>query len=140
MIWLLPLGGCVGKLVRADRFDAIGLVGLTSNQICSGTIVAPGLVLTAGHCVADTATWQAFLPASISFRTPQGIVRAVEGVSYTVNRGEMVAIVTMQLWVNVMPLTGSIGMPLRTSRLPETVPSRFTRRFNPVRGSVTVWK
>lgn len=43
---------------QTSDYAAVGLIGDTSDDFCSGTLIAPQYVLTAGHCaegVADTA-------------------------------------------------------------------------------------
>jgi hypothetical protein len=43
-------------------WSAVGRVLVDGGGPCSGVLVAPALVLTAGHCVAGGAEWQAHAP------------------------------------------------------------------------------
>lgn len=53
--------GATPRIVNGTQtsdYPAVGLIGDTSDDFCSGTLIAPQYVLTAGHCaegVADTA-------------------------------------------------------------------------------------
>ena len=42
--------------VVAGRWAAVGRIDLGSKGFCSGTLIAPDVVLTAAHCLYDKAT------------------------------------------------------------------------------------
>lgn len=52
-----PPGVVAGEAIQGGKKDAqdpaVGLVWLRGGGFCSGTLIAPDVVLTAGHCVAD---------------------------------------------------------------------------------------
>lgn len=62
-------GGLIRLTDRDDLFgwEAVGRVEVGSDSYCTGTLIAPDLVLTAAHCVYDAAG-AAVAPQSITFR------------------------------------------------------------------------
>jgi protease YdgD len=55
---------------RGPPWDAVGQVNVATNRIigqCSGTLVAPNLVVTAAHCVMNSVTQRPFLFSDIHF-------------------------------------------------------------------------
>jgi protease YdgD len=53
--------------VIAGRWAAVGRIDLGSEGFCSGTLIAPDVVLTAAHCLYDKATGEAYLPSEMTF-------------------------------------------------------------------------
>ena len=70
----LSFAGSGSALVRlSDRDDllgweAVGRLDLAGKGFCTGTLIAPDLVLTAAHCVFDRASGQKLQADSIIFR------------------------------------------------------------------------
>ena len=53
--------------VVAGRWAAVGRIDLGSNGFCSGTLIAPDVVLTAAHCLYDKATGEPYRPSDLTF-------------------------------------------------------------------------
>lgn len=53
--------------VVAGRWAAVGRIDLGSKGFCSGTLIAPDVVLTAAHCLYDKATGEPYRPADLTF-------------------------------------------------------------------------
>ena len=53
--------------VVAGRWAAVGRIDLGSKGFCSGTLIAPDVVLTAAHCLYDKATGEPFRPSDLTF-------------------------------------------------------------------------
>lgn len=53
--------------VVAGRWAAVGRIDLGSKGFCSGTLIAPDVVLTAAHCLYDKATGAPFQPSDLTF-------------------------------------------------------------------------
>ena len=53
--------------VVAGRWAAVGRIDLGSKGFCSGTLIAPDVVLTAAHCLYDKATGEPYQPADLTF-------------------------------------------------------------------------
>jgi Trypsin len=59
----LPAGAIVGgaRATDPDGTRRFAVEVETQNDICSGTLIAPRVVLTAGHCLTKGATWVRYL-------------------------------------------------------------------------------
>lgn len=53
--------------VVAGRWAAVGRIDLGSSGFCSGTLIAPDVVLTAAHCLYDKATGEPYRPSELTF-------------------------------------------------------------------------
>lgn len=71
-----PYPGIIGKDDREildtweSPWSAIGRInvaGYRSKSMCTGTLIAPDLVLTAAHCLYDSRTQKAHLPSKLNF-------------------------------------------------------------------------
>lgn len=45
----------------------VNIATMRQNGMCTGTLIAPDLVLTAAHCLVDPATGEAFAPGNLHF-------------------------------------------------------------------------
>jgi protease YdgD len=53
--------------VVAGRWAAVGRIDFGSNGFCTGTLIAPDVVLTAAHCLYDMTTGKPHTPADVTF-------------------------------------------------------------------------
>jgi len=53
---------------EARGWQAVGRLDIANSGFCSGTLIAPDLVLTAAHCVYDRTTGAAYKPKDFVFR------------------------------------------------------------------------
>jgi hypothetical protein len=51
---------------------AVGMIGFTSGGVCTGTLIAPDVVLTAGHCIQDEEIAGFYLGAGAPIVAPPG--------------------------------------------------------------------
>ena len=53
--------------VVAGRWAAVGRIDFGANGFCTGTLIAPDVVLTAAHCLYDMATGKPHAPSDVTF-------------------------------------------------------------------------
>ena len=58
----------LGTQNEARGWQAVGRLDIANRGFCSGTLIAPDLVLTAAHCVYDKSTGAAYLPKDFVFK------------------------------------------------------------------------
>jgi hypothetical protein len=78
-IWVMPAAAITwGDLDEDDLFPNVGMVGISVSgvpeTICSGTLIAPSVVLTAGHCIDYVLMLEQFFDLYLSNALPgQGL-------------------------------------------------------------------
>ncbi|MEM7073716.1 MAG: trypsin-like serine protease [Pseudomonadota bacterium] len=72
-IMSLPVAAQQAPLTRLDtsdqgrNWDAVGRIDVNGRGFCTGTLIAPDLVLTAAHCLYDSDTGQPFALSEMEF-------------------------------------------------------------------------
>lgn len=49
-------------------WEAVGRLDIADQGFCTGTLIAPDIVLTAAHCALDKNTGQPYVPGQVTFR------------------------------------------------------------------------
>ena len=73
MIWralIVVAGLFIASVAGAEpaALAAVGLLDLRGKAACTGTLIAPDLVLTAGHCLKASEGERSFTAEDIAFR------------------------------------------------------------------------
>src|SRR6266850_202690 len=112
VLFLMGLGACSGESVTDEVQGAIRnpigeatshpeVCDVDSGGGCSGTLIAPNVVLTAGHCISQATTWHVHCPYSSDTTTvtsheassPPSWPRNVDPNTLDMNGGDDVALI-----------------------------------------------
>lgn len=122
----------LGTADATRGWEAVGRIDIGRSAFCTGTLIAPALVLTAAHCLFDQRTGQAYDAASFEFRAGwrngsavayRGVKRAVPHPDYVYEGRDRIDRVAYDLALL------ELDQPIR---LPSVHP--FTIGHDPVQG------
>nr|WP_151718364.1 trypsin-like peptidase domain-containing protein [Gemmobacter serpentinus] len=112
-------------------WDAVGRLNLGTKGFCTGALIAPDLVLTAGHCLFDRETGARIDPAQIEFLAGwrngravayRGVRRALAHPDYVYGGGDSIARVPND--VALLQLDQAIRLPSVTPFATANQPQR----------------
>ncbi|SDC74478.1 trypsin-like serine peptidase [Ruegeria marina] len=110
---------------RNDLFgwEAVGRLDIADTGFCTGTLIAPDMVLTAAHCAFDTRTGAHYQPGEITFRAGFR-----DGQSVAERR--VVQIATPAGFIpNAAPSADRIRADVALMRLAEPIPTALADPF-----------
>lgn len=128
----VPIGAKAGDQQTGVRslpgWEAVGRLNISGTNMCTGSLVAPNLVLTAAHCLFDPVSGRAIDPTTIKFeaglmgrraKAARGVAKAVLHPGYEHRRrgnsqtGSDIAILRLSRPINsseIRPLVMSLGL------------------------------